>query len=161
MLELTVASALILVALALAAQLLLESQRTLVLAGQTARAPRPDWVHARLLADVRASRGPTHPSGPVLELAGHPAGTVRWQHRGDTLWRTVIPSDDEPWSRPVMGDVQAFTWGWDGQVVLATLLYRRPTPLRWVGEGRPPADLGTGSLSLVAHPRGTVRWNRW
>jgi len=81
------------VALALAAQVMMEAAQMLTdAAAEQADAPMP-LVAARLRGDIRAAAGfevDEGLEGPALFLHGHPAGMVVYQKVGDELIRTVL-----------------------------------------------------------------------
>ena len=93
------------VALALAAQVMMEAAQMLTdAAAEQADAPMP-LVAARLRGDVRAAAGfEVLPGleGPALFLEGHPAGLVVYQKVGDELLRTVLDETGE-----VLGETPA------------------------------------------------------
>lgn len=169
--ELLVASVLVLLALALAAQLLLESQFTYALAGREARDPMPGRALAQLRADVLGSSGVASPSLPLglgstgaLTLTGHPAGTVRWERDGAALLRTLLDPGSgkviqrRRWLRPLT------TWRWSraGSLLTIEVGYRRHMRTRVATSHR----LGTAAsleerASLVLAQRGAPRRDRW
>lgn len=163
LLELLVSMALMLLGLALAAQLLLESQRTFALAGRAAQEPLVGYAVAQLTTDVQASSGAQAASDGALLLTGLPEGTVRWDRRGESLLRTVIGTDGTIRShRPVLQRVTAWRWSWSGNLVTAVLAYRRGSALRYVTTpGLPPETVRQERLVIQVHPRGKGRWNRW
>jgi len=103
LIELLVASVLLLVALAIAAQLLMESAEQLVDATGEQADPTVPVLLDRLRADVRAASGYTDCGADRLLLTGHPAGEVLYQRIGDRLHRAVLDSagtllgDGVPW----------------------------------------------------------------
>lgn len=89
LLELLIALVLVSLALALTAQLLMESSQMLTAAAaEQTDAPMP-LVLARIRGDVRASGGFEIVEGR-LYLFGHPAGTVVYDRAGRDLRRTVL-----------------------------------------------------------------------
>ena len=163
LLELLVSMTLMLLGLALAAQLLLESRRTFALAGRAAQEPVVGHAVPRLTADIQASSGAEAAAGGALRLTGHPAGTVRWERRGESLLRTVIAPDGTVRShRPVLRRVTAWSWSGSGGLVTAVLAYRRGSALRYVTTpGLPPEVVREERLVVQVHPRRKGRWNRW
>jgi prepilin-type N-terminal cleavage/methylation domain-containing protein len=91
--ELLISLVVMSLALALAAQVMLEGAQMLTdAAAEQADAPMP-LVAARLRGDVRAAAGfevLEGLEGPALFLEGHPAGLVVFQKVGDELRRTVL-----------------------------------------------------------------------
>lgn len=163
LLELLVSMALMLFGLALAAQLLLESQRTFALAGRASQEPLAGYAVARLTADVQAASGAEAAADGALLLTGHPEGTLRWERRGESLLRTVIAPDGTIRShRPVLRRVTVWSWSWSSDLVTAVLAYRRGSALRYVTTPElPPEVVREERLLLQVHPRGQGRWNRW
>jgi prepilin-type N-terminal cleavage/methylation domain-containing protein len=97
LLELLIALVLVSLALALTAQLLMESSQMLTAAAaEQTDAPMP-LVLARLRGDVRASGGfevlAAEDGSARLFLLGHPAGTVLYERIGRDLRRTVLAED--------------------------------------------------------------------
>lgn len=163
LLELLISMALLLLGLALAAQLLLESQRTFALAGRAAQEPLVGYAVAQLTADAQASSDAEAAIDGALRLTGHPEGTVRWARRGESLLRTVIAADGTIRShRRVLQRVTAWSWSWSGDLVTAVLAYRRGSALRYVTTpGLPPEVVREERLVVQVHPRAKGRWNRW
>lgn len=161
--ELLISMALIVLALALAAQLLLESQRTFALAGRASLEPRAGQAVAWLTADVHAASWARSAADGALLLTGHPEGTMRWERQGETVWRTVIGADGKVRSRrPILERVIVWSWSWDGDLLSAVLAYRRGPALRYVTTPElPPEVVREERLVLQLHPRGQGRWNRW
>lgn len=157
---------LVLLALALAAQLLLESQRTFVMVGREARDPLVGYAVAQLKSDVRRSAAVA--GGPqVLVLGSHPSGTVRWERQGNTLTRTVTGADGEAKRRTVLRGLTA--WGWSSSrlpggsdLVTIALGYRRHQGVPWVTAPRLGPDvLEEEQVLLTLSPRGAIREDRW
>lgn len=163
LIELLISMALVVLALTLAAQLLLESQRTFALAGRAALEPMPAAAVAWLTADVQAASGAQRAADGALLLTGHPQGTLRWERQGETVWRTALGADGAILGRRLILDrVTVWSWSWDGDLVTAVLAYRRGSALRYVTTpGLPPETLRLERMVLQLHPRGQGRWNRW
>lgn len=161
--ELLISMALVVLALTLAAQMLLESQRTFALAGRAALEPMTGAAVARLTADVHAASGIKSALDGALLLTSHPERVVRWEQEGDTIWRTVIGAGSAIRShQPVLERVTEWSWNWDGALLTTTLAYRRGSTLRYVTTpGLPPETAREERLTLQLHPRGRGRWNRW
>lgn len=163
LLELLVSMALVLAALALGAQLLLEAQRTFALSGRAAREPLAGYAQAQLTADARNASGVAAGPGGELLLTGNPIGTLRWERRGDELLRTLLdPTGKVVSRRPVLRRVTGWSWAWSGDLLTATFVYRRGATLRYVvTPGLPPETVRQEAVVLQVHPRGQTRWNRW
>jgi prepilin-type N-terminal cleavage/methylation domain-containing protein len=163
LLELLISMTLMVLGLALAAQLLLESHRTFALSGRAAREPLAGYAVAQLTADIQGASGAQAAVDGALLLTGHPEGTLRWERRGETLLRTVIAADGTVRSRrPVLQRVTAWSWSWSGDLVTAVLAYRRGSALRYVTTPElPPEVVREERLVVQVHPRGLERWNRW
>ncbi len=99
LIELRVSLVLLLLGLALAAQILMESAQLFAeSAGEQIDAPIPLAI-ARLRGDVLASSSfqvATGEDGLQLVLAGHPAGTVLYEKAGEELRRSVLDAAGEP-----------------------------------------------------------------
>jgi prepilin-type N-terminal cleavage/methylation domain-containing protein len=101
--ELLIASVLLLVALAIASQLFMESAEQLVDATGEQADPTVPVLLDRLRADVRAASGYTVCEEDRLLLTGHPAGEVLYQRVGAQLHRAVLDTagtllgDGVPW----------------------------------------------------------------
>lgn len=162
LLELLIVMTLVILALTLAAQLLLESQRTYAVAGREARDPRVAPTLAQLRADVRSAAGVATGAGGALVLQGHPAGTVRWESRRGELVRTVEPPGGEPVSRTALRRLAGWVWRLEGGLVTVEVVYRRHESARVVTAPRlGPAQLETERVTLVLAPRGPTRRDRW
>jgi hypothetical protein len=128
--ELLIASILLLLALALAGQLLMESAEQLVdSAGDQADPTVPQLLN-RLRGDVLAASGYTACEADRLLLTGHPAGQVLYQRENGSLHREVFAADGTPkgesvpwrgvvgWSCTPLGpqlvrlDLQYQAWAW-------------------------------------------------
>jgi prepilin-type N-terminal cleavage/methylation domain-containing protein len=96
--ELLISLLLMSLALALAAQVMMEGAQMLTdAAAEQADAPMP-LVAARLRGDIRAAAGfevLEGLEGPALFLEGHPAGLVVYQKVGEELRRTVVDETGE------------------------------------------------------------------
>lgn len=163
LLELLVSMVLMVLALTLAAQLLLESQRTFALSGRAALEPMASYAYARLTSDVQSASGAQSATDGALLLTGHPEGTLRWERRGEELWRTAFADDGRIRSRRVMLQrVETWIWSWDGSLVTAIFAYRRGAMLRYVTTpSLPPEVIREERVVVQAHPRGQPRWNQW
>lgn len=163
LLELLVSMILVVLALMLATQLLLESQRTFALAGRAALEPRASSTYARLTSDVQSARGAQQAADGALLLTGHPEGTLRWERRREELWRTAFTDDGDVRSRRVLlHRVTDWSWSWDGSLVTAIFTYQRGAMLRYVTTpSLPPEVIRQERVVVQAHPRGQPRWNRW
>jgi len=96
LIELLIAMVLVLLALALAAQLLMESAEQLVdTAGDQADPTVPQLLD-RLRGDVLASSGYEVCEKDELLLSGHPAGLVLYQREKGFLHRAVFDADGKP-----------------------------------------------------------------
>jgi len=133
--ELLVSLVITMLALALAAQVLMESSQMLVdAAAEQADAPMP-LVVARLRGDVRAAASFQIIAGlngePALLLEGHPAGAVVYERVGEQLRRTVLDGSGD-----VLGSATALrgVTGWSclpaGPGLLAVTLAHRRSALR-------------------------------
>jgi len=94
--ELLIASILLLLALALAAQLLMESAEQLVDSAGDQADPTVPQLLDRLRGDVLASSGYTDCDVDRLVLTGHPAGQVLYQREGGFLHRAIFAADGTP-----------------------------------------------------------------
>lgn len=164
--ELLVAMTLALLGLALAAQLLLESQHTYALAGREARNPLVGYAVAQLRNDIRRSAVASG-DGASLVLSGHPAGAIRWEAQGERLVRSVVDAEGRIRRRTVLRSLSRWSWnrqrGPDGNdLVHVDLGYRRHSTALLVTSPRLPRDrLEEETLSLTLSPRGGVRVDRW
>jgi prepilin-type N-terminal cleavage/methylation domain-containing protein len=163
--ELLVSLVITMLALALAAQVLMESSQMLVdAAAEQADAPMP-LVVARLRGDVRAAAS-FQVVGSTLLLEGHPAGAVVYERVGEELRRTVLDG-----SGGVLGSAPALrgVTGWScfpaGPGLLGVnLVHRRSAlrrgPLPALPARRGPKQEERSELFLVA-PRGSGLGERW
>jgi len=156
-------------ALALAAQVMMEGAQMLTeAAAEQADAPMP-LVAARLRGDIRAAAGfevIEGLEGPALLLEGHPAGLVVYQKVGDELRRTVL---DE--AGKVRGEAPALqgVTSWSCSpitpgLVAVSLSHRRSAIRRGVlpmlPGNRGPRTEERSETFLVA-PRGTGLGSAW
>lgn len=156
-------------ALALAAQVMMEGAQMLTdAAAEQADAPMP-LVAARLRDDVRAAaRFEVLPGleGPALFLEGHPAGLVVYQKVGDELRRTVVDGTGN-----VRGETPALrgvtVWSCAPLapgLVAVTLTHRRGAlrrgPLPSLPGRRGPGSEERSETFLVA-PRGAGLGSAW
>jgi hypothetical protein len=88
--ELLIASLLLILVLALAGQLFMESALQLVDAGAEQGDPTVPLLLDRLRGDVLASSGAASCAEDRLLLTGHPAGMVLYQRVGEELHRAVL-----------------------------------------------------------------------
>ena len=168
--ELLISLLLMSLALALAAQVMMEGAQMLTdAAAEQADAPMP-LVAARLRGDVRAAAGfevLEGLEGPALFLEGHPAGLVVYQKVGDELRRTVL--DDE--TGKVRGEAPALrgVTAWSCApiapgLVAVTLSHRRSAirrgPLPMLPGQRGPRSEERSEIFLVA-PRGAGLGTAW
>lgn len=109
LLELMIAVALMIVALALANELLIESQRRLAI-GARAQLEPDDSLALRLLRDdLRAAAPIAGWSGPLD--CRRPELTARWELDGETLQRRTFDLDDvDRGARAMLDRVVAFRW---------------------------------------------------
>lgn len=113
--EMLVVWVLVLLALAVAADLLLDSQRVMRSAEGEARRVGAWPVGRQLRYDLQEARWPLGAtdfwqSGP-LALGGLPAGTVVYQRQGNELVRTVLDAAGQPGvPRRLATDVQQWRW---------------------------------------------------
>ncbi|HYN22698.1 MAG TPA: prepilin-type N-terminal cleavage/methylation domain-containing protein [Thermoanaerobaculia bacterium] len=163
--ELLVSLVITMLALALAAQVLMESSQMLVDAAAEQADSAMPLVVARLRGDVRAAAS-FHVVGPALLLEGHPAGTVVYERAGEELRRTVLDGTGQ-----ILGSAPALrgVTGWScipvGPGLLAvTLAHRRSTlrrgPLPALPAQRGPKQEERSELFLVA-PRGAGLGESW
>jgi hypothetical protein len=170
LLELLIALVLVSLALALTAQLLMESSQMLAsAAAEQTDAPMP-LVLARLRGDARAAGGfdifPAEDGSPRLFLLGHPAGTVVYERLGRELRRSVLKPDGT-----VLGASTALrgATGWScsrisARLLLVTISYRRSAlrvgMLPQLPSQRPPVSEERTESFLVA-PRGSGLGLSW
>lgn len=168
--ELLVAMVVLSFALALTAQLLMESSQMLAdAAAEQTDAPMP-LVLARLRGDVRASAGfqvgVTEDDKPRLLLLDHPAGTVVYEQSGRDLRRLVL--DD---TGRILGQTSAMRGltSWTAapvspRLLLVTIGYRR-RHLRAGVLVQMPKDRGPvseeRSESILVTPRGAGLGLTW
>ena len=94
--ELLIASLLLLLALALAGQLLMESAEQLVDSAGDQADPTVPQLLDRLRGDVLSSSGYTQCEEDRLLLSGHPAGLVLYLREGGSLHRAIYAADGTP-----------------------------------------------------------------
>ena len=109
LLELLVTFALLGTVMLLASRLLLESQARMSHSARRALEPAATLALEQIRADVRASarvaaRGYEWNWAPLV-LAGHPAGTVRYEKRGSELVRSLAAGE-----RAVLRGVNVWRW---------------------------------------------------
>lgn len=125
-LELLVVLVIVSLALAVAAHLMIESQRRAVIEQRRALDPVVPIALRQLRADVTAAAGGSGRAehDEPLTLALPSGGVVRYQLTGGELVRTVSAS---PGQRVALQDVTGFTWQWlggDKPLVRIDLEYR-------------------------------------
>jgi prepilin-type N-terminal cleavage/methylation domain-containing protein len=163
LLELLIALVLVSLALALTAQLLMESSQMLAsAAAEQTDAPMP-LVMARLRGDVRASGGfeiqAAEDGSARLFLFGHPAGIIVYDRVGRDLRRTVIDRDGNILgSSTALRGVTGWSCGGVGpRLLLVTVSHRRslirPGVLPQLPNQRGPVSEERSESFLVA-PRG-------
>jgi prepilin-type N-terminal cleavage/methylation domain-containing protein len=166
LLELLVALVLVSLALALSAQILMESSQMLAdTAAEQTDAPMP-LVLARLRGDVRAAGAfEVLPGGRLLLLA-HPAGTILYEQTGRELRRTVLGEDGMPrGSATALRNVTGWACGEvTPRLLLLTLSHRqsalRPGILPQLPGRRGPVSEERTESILVA-PRGAGLGRSW
>ncbi len=170
LIELLIAMVVLSFALALTAQLLMESSQMLADASaEQTDAPMP-LVLARLRGDVRAAGGfhlgVTEDGKTRLYLLGHPAGTVVYEESGRDLRRLVVDDDGT-----ILGQTAAMrgltTWTAapvSPRLLLVTIGYRR-RHLRAGVLAQLPKDRGPVSEerteSILVTPRGAGLGLTW
>ena len=112
--ELVIAMLVLLVGMAIALDLLVESARLTAAAGSRARDPLPTRATDRLRQDLRTARPPLGMAGPAwsslpLVLDRPYASPVTWRLSGDRLVR-VTPGSEGPVSRPWLDGVVSARW---------------------------------------------------
>lgn len=167
--ELLVSMVITMLALALAAQVLMESSQMLVdAAAEQADAPMP-LVVARLRGDVRAAASfqiVAGPDGPALLLEGHPAGAVVYERVGEELRRTVLDgSGGVLGSAPALRSITDWSCFPAGPGLLGVSLAHRRSGLRRGPLPALPAQRGAKQVErteifLVA-PRGAGLGESW
>ncbi len=170
LLELTIATVIMAVALALSAGLLTESQRRFAAAAREQLDSDPGVALAMLRADLQASVGtaggglPGVPSPLPLILVGHPAGTVRYEVDGDDLVRTVTAPSGVPGGRLRLLHRGVLLWSEEDGVVTVRLAYprHRGAQLRAAGSARPErAQETVATATITVTPRGGYRVQGW
>ena len=156
-------------ALALAAQVMMEGAQMLTdAAAEQADAPLP-LVATRLRDDVRAAaRFEVLPGleGPALFLEGHPAGVVVYQKVGDELRRTVVDATGKiRGETPALRGVTAWSCApLAPGLVAVTFTHRRSAirrgPLPMLPGNRGPRSEERSESFLVA-PRGAGLGSAW
>jgi prepilin-type N-terminal cleavage/methylation domain-containing protein len=164
--ELLISATLLLFALALAAQLLMESAEQLVDASAEQADPAVPLLLDRLRGDVLASSGYAACSADELLLTGHPAGQVLYERIGDELHRVVLDPSGAPLREGVPWRGVSF---WSCQpagfrLLRLDLQYRRRTVRRTLkpslpGERGAATELRTETLFLT--PRGAGLGSSW
>jgi prepilin-type N-terminal cleavage/methylation domain-containing protein len=166
LIELLVASVLLLVALAIAAQLFMESAEQLVDATGEQADPTVPVLLDRLRADVLASSGYGLCEADRLLLVGHPAGQVLYARVGDQLHRAVLDSggallgDGIPWRGVSAWSCQPLA----PHLVRLEIQYQLHTVRRTLnpslpGERGPATETRTETLFLA--PRGGGLGESW
>jgi hypothetical protein len=170
LLEVLISLVLLMLALALAAQILLETSQVLTeAAAEQLDAPIPLAV-ARLRGDVLGSAAFTVVEGPRGEagllLEGHPAGTILYERAGDELRRTLLDPGGAPLGEGVL--MRGVT-GWScievgPRLVAIEIRYRRrtvrPSPLSTLPAFRGPRTKER-TESLLLALRGAGLGDSW
>lgn len=177
LLETLISLVLMLVALGLASDLLMQSSKLLAETAREVRDAPISLVLARLRGDVMASGDFLTPFGSnwstgSLDLTGHwqsPEGTIQFQRVGTELRRRVLDADGYLEQEVVLGrGVTGWAWrpvmGWNTKMVEIDVLYHRsaaprsplPTLPRYHG---PRYETVTETL-LIA-PRADGLGHRW
>jgi prepilin-type N-terminal cleavage/methylation domain-containing protein len=172
--EMLVALVLLVLALALAAQLLGETQQMMVDSARQALDPAAALVAGRLRTDVFGATAATavpNPDGScaVLELAGNPEGAIFYTLSGSMLVRTVLSADGTPLGAlALLRSATAFRCATastaTAEVVLLSYQYRRsrtrrsPLMLMPAAWGPPQEEVAE---SLVLTPRGAGLGSAW
>jgi type II secretory pathway pseudopilin PulG len=166
--EVLISLTLLILALALAAQLLGETQQMMVDAARQALDPAAALVATRLRVDVLGASAALaaqnfDQSCSFLELTGNPEGPIVYQRVGEQLMRTVLAADGTPMGALVLlRGTTAFSCVTSSlgsaQVVLLDYRYRRsrvrrsPLPLLPAMWGPAQEEVRE---SLVLAPRGS------
>lgn len=169
--EICVSMALLLVALLLAAQILMEtSQLFAETSGEALDAPVP-LVIARIRADILGSTGAApipNEDGTLGAVAVQGLGwRIVYQKEGDDLFRTVVPLNGDPPQKPVLLWRGVTRWGCrvhGGNLVELDVTYRRrtvpPSPLPTLpGLRGPVIEELTQKMYLL--PRGAGLGDTW
>lgn len=169
--EICISIALLLVALLLAAQILMEtSQLFAETSGEALDAPVP-LVIARIRTDVQGSTGAVpipNEDGTLSAVAVQgPGRRIVYQKEGDSLFRTVVPLNGDPPEKPVLLWRGVTGWGCrvhGGNLVEIEVTYRRRTvprsPLPTLpGLRGPVTEELTQKMYLL--PRGAGLGDRW
>lgn len=164
--EVLIALVLLMLALAIAAQLLEESAERLATVQGEATEPPADLLLARLRGDVRAAASLAVLPDGALRLDGHPAGTVVYRRLGSELRREVYDAGGELAAEtPAWRNVVGFeSVALSDKLAAVALSYRRRRLGRSPLPGL-PADRGPvweeKTESLVATARGAGLGAGW
>jgi len=167
--EMLISLALLMLVIALAAELMMESSQLLAdSAAEQRDAPVP-LIISRIRGDVLAASSFGGAQGRLL-LFGHPQGTVQYEKVGDELRRAVVDDHDRLEGETIVWR-QVEAWGWSGvgmpgaslEMLKLDVTYRRRTARSGLavlpGNRRPPTELRTETLFLL--PRGNGLGSRW
>jgi prepilin-type N-terminal cleavage/methylation domain-containing protein len=164
--EVLIALVILILALALAAQLLEESAQTFAtVQGEATETPAP-LLLARMRGDVRAAGSFTVLADGALRLDGHPAGTLVYRQVGSELRREVYDASGAlAASGPAWRGVAGFASAALGdRLALLTVRYRRRVLGRHLLPGL-PADRGTPweerTETLLVAARGAGLGSSW
>lgn len=174
LLETLVSLVLLMIALFLAADLLMEAGTLLADSAREVRDAPASLILARLRGDIMASGGFLAPQGPAwssgpLVLTGHPQGSVQYEWVGKDLHRSVLDAFGNPDDEAVVWrGLTDWAWrpvpGWTAQLVEIDVSYRRfavpRSPLPNLPRNRGPRSQTVSETLLVA-PRAYGLGNRW
>ena len=111
--EMLVSLAVLLVGMALASQILLESQTRIAHSSRRALDPVGELAMKQVMADVRAGGAIAHDdyewSWTPLVILDHPAGAVRYEKQGNELLRSVSGREVDG-KRTVLRGVRVWRW---------------------------------------------------
>lgn len=171
LIEMLLSLVLVSFALALAAQVLMEtSQMTVDAAAEQVESSLP-LARARLRADVQSCQSFLNVPGPggriaELRLLGHPVGMVRYRKVGRELRRDVSVDNGTTWQGETVALRGLVRWDWIDAVDLVALAITterreiRHTPLPTPpGLGHPKTE--TRTERMVMAPRGAGLGDGW
>ena len=157
--EVAIASLVLLLGLGIALDLWLEAARLTAAAGARARDPLPELTIDRLRADLRAARPPRGVPVTVwtplpLSLERPSAPRVDWRVEGDRLVRETS-GPDGPTVRPVLDGVVSASWrSWPPGHYEVLVVAVRESPAFTAAIRGPRADPEPLVLRLLVAPRG-------
>lgn len=157
--EMAIASLILLLALALATSLWLESLRVFGAAGLRARDPLPELASERLRRDLRATTSPGGVPLPAwrsdpLGVRGPDGSTVLWSLEGDRLVRTTAGPTGSV-TRPYLDRVVGWRWrSWPQHSYEVEVVFVRVAPAFVSAAGGRRADPELHRLRLRATTRG-------